>query len=537
MLKNRRVTGWLVLAGIIVVGLYISFIIIQNATEEDLKISMLKQQILQQKAQTDNLASQVETDLLAIIKNLETVASLDDAKKGDFSSDIFLEQLRKTYQNLNERTEISSLTILDNNGFVVNDIDENDEGSSIGLDLSFREYAIQTKYTQLPYFSNGFSSFLTGKQAIVITAPIIDDSDVYRGLDLAYLPTIPFFNHYASITNIDAQSIIISDRENRIIFHPDESLIGQDISVIKTNENDISQIPVQYISSDLKEILTTSTITFNQNPTYYIHVFTSTEIIFSQAIDILNSQKIILLTLVTAISIILGLLILYMKKFYLAEQSRFMVIGEMSARFAHDIRNPLSVIRNTMENLKTMYETDDKKQASFDRVERAIMRIAHQVDDVLDFVKERPLRLDRTKMSDVISESLDSITIPSNIKLILPENDVEVICDKKQLAVALNNLILNGIQAIDGEGTIEISVEENNDEIIIQVEDSGKAIPKEELNTIFEPLFTTKQYGTGLGLASVKSIIKSHKGTISVTSPPTIFTITLPKTSESNNFQ
>ena len=68
--------------------------------------------------------------------------------------------------------------------------------------------------------------------------------------------------------------------------------------------------------------------------------------------------------------------------------------------------------------------------------------------------------------------------------------------------------------------------------LIIQVKDSGKGIPKEDLDKIFEPLFTTKQIGTGLGLASVKSIIGYHGGVISVTSPPTIFTITLPKKSD-----
>jgi two-component system sensor histidine kinase HydH len=128
--------------------------------------------------------------------------------------------------------------------------------------------------------------------------------------------------------------------------------------------------------------------------------------------------------------------------------------------------------------------------------------------------------------------SLGSIIIPTRIELILPKNDIELVCDWEKLSILLYNLILNAIQSIVDSGTIEISVEENNDEIVIQVKDSGKGIPKENIETIFEPLFTTKQHGTGLGLVSVKSIIESHGGTISVTSPPTIFTITLPKTLE-----
>ena len=133
------------------------------------------------------------------------------------------------------------------------------------------------------------------------------------------------------------------------------------------------------------------------------------------------------------------------------------------------------------------------------------------------------------KLSEIISESSDSLAIPDNIKLILPKNNVELNCDPKKLATAFTNLILNAIQAIDGKGTIEITAEENKGTVIIQVKDSGKGIPQENIDNIFEPSFAIKQQGTGLGLSGVKSIIDAHNGTILVSSKPIIFTITLPK--------
>jgi len=211
------------------------------------------------------------------------------------------------------------------------------------------------------------------------------------------------------------------------------------------------------------------------------------------------------------------------------KNERFMAIGELSARLAHDIRNPLSTIMVTVENIKMKYERDTEDIKEFERLERSISRIVHQIEGVLEFVKERPMEITKSKFSEVIKESLDSITIPENIKLILPKNEVSLLCDKNQFAIAVNNLILNSIQAIDETGTIEISIDENDDQIIIQIIDSGMGIPKEKIDKIFEPLYTTKQQGTGLGLTSVKTIIKSHGGIISVTSPPTIFTITLTK--------
>ena len=211
------------------------------------------------------------------------------------------------------------------------------------------------------------------------------------------------------------------------------------------------------------------------------------------------------------------------------------IIGTLSSRVTHDIRNPLSIIKLSSDLIKKQLVdskiVDSIITEKIELIQDSVERITHQVDDVLDFVRRRPVKLGKIMISEIIRKSLDTLNIPNNVELILPKKDVEILCDKRQFSVVMNNLILNGIQAIDSIGTIEIAVEEDNDVIIIQVKDSGKGISKEDLDKIFEPLFTTKQEGTGLGLASVISIIKGHNGTISVTSPPTIFTITLPKTS------
>jgi len=208
---------------------------------------------------------------------------------------------------------------------------------------------------------------------------------------------------------------------------------------------------------------------------------------------------------------------------------KFALIGQLTGNIAHELRNPISVIQMTLENMKMMYGVDDVKQQQFDRIERSLDRILGQVGEILDFVRVRPIVFEETKFSKVLFESLDSIKIPDDIKLVLPKNDVDMHCDLRQFAIVLNNLILNGIQAISGKGLIVIDVNENHDEIIVEIEDSGKGIPKKDLPNIFNPLFTTKKQGTGLGLVHVKSIVQAHGGTIFVTSRPTIFRITLPK--------
>jgi len=211
---------------------------------------------------------------------------------------------------------------------------------------------------------------------------------------------------------------------------------------------------------------------------------------------------------------------------------KFSTVGEFTSRLAHDLRNPLSVIQITLENFKMMYDVDEKKQIQFEKVERSIARMAHQIDEVLDYVKEKPLTLRNVSFSEILTDTLDSFKIPYDIKLVLPKHDVIFNCDSRQLIIVFSNLILNAIHALKGHGLIVIGLEEKKDEIIIEIEDSGKGISKKDLHHVFDPMFTTKQHGTGLGLVSVKSIITSHGGTISVTSPPTIFRICLPKNHE-----
>ena len=102
--------------------------------------------------------------------------------------------------------------------------------------------------------------------------------------------------------------------------------------------------------------------------------------------------------------------------------------------------------------------------------------------------------------------------------------------DEQKIEVVLVNLIFNAIQAVGKNGTIEITLSDTNDETIIEVKDSGPGIEIKPIEKIFDPLTTSKQQGTGLGLASVKNIVTQHEGRISVTNNPTTFIIRIPKT-------
>ncbi|BDQ31192.1 hypothetical protein NZNM25_01940 [Nitrosopumilus zosterae] len=216
------------------------------------------------------------------------------------------------------------------------------------------------------------------------------------------------------------------------------------------------------------------------------------------------------------------------------KQKKMVQIGEIASRLSHDLRNPLSVIMVSVENLAMLYGTDNQKQKHYDRICHSIDRIVNQVNNVLNYVKDQPTVLSKTKTSRIILDSMDSILIPNNVKINISKNDYDVVCDREQLSIVINNLVVNAIQAVGVKGSIDIRVGKERNWIVFEIEDSGNGISEENLPYIFKPLFTTKKTGTGFGLVSVKSVVESHGGEITVSNSPTIFKVKIPKTPPGN---
>lgn len=216
---------------------------------------------------------------------------------------------------------------------------------------------------------------------------------------------------------------------------------------------------------------------------------------------------------------------------------RLSSIGSLASRLAHDLRNPLSVIKNSMEIMKLRLNDsmDEKIEHQFAMVGRAISRMNHQIEDVLDFVNIAEIKMMHTSIISIIESAISSTDIPKTVKVVMPKNSASVVCDPYRLEVVFSNLLKNASQAMDGKGDIQIRIIENKDDVLVEVEDSGPGIKQEDMENIFEPLFTTKQTGTGLGLASCVSIVKKHGGSISVRNDPTVFTIKLLKVQKKSN--
>ena len=202
-------------------------------------------------------------------------------------------------------------------------------------------------------------------------------------------------------------------------------------------------------------------------------------------------------------------------------------VGELSSRLAHDMRNPLSYINMSTQLLKSKI-TDKENTEKLDVIEKGIARMSHQINDVMDFVRSKEPELKSWNLISILEECFDRLKLPDSIKVTLPKNTLLFKCDRTQFEVLFLNLITNAVDSIKDNGSIEVRISTSPDETKIEIIDSGDGIPEERLLTIFDPLVTYKETGTGLGLASCKNIVKNHRGKIYAKNNPTTFVIILP---------
>lgn len=219
------------------------------------------------------------------------------------------------------------------------------------------------------------------------------------------------------------------------------------------------------------------------------------------------------------------------------------VVGRLAAAIAHEIRNPLNYINLTLDHLRSSFApSDPEKRETFERLatqlKSEVARINRHITDFLKYSRPSALELQPLDLRDEAEDAMRMISgsaaehgtetrVTSNGRLPL------VMADKDLLRSVFTNLLINGVEAIDGQGgTVEIELSpEDNDRARVQITDTGKGIELDDIAKIFEPYYSTKDTGTGLGLAIVKKAIDDHDGSITVSSKPgsgTTFTIILP---------
>ena len=196
-------------------------------------------------------------------------------------------------------------------------------------------------------------------------------------------------------------------------------------------------------------------------------------------------------------------------------------IGEMVAGISHEIRNPLGIIRSSGELLKKKMAALDPPSSIPDIIVEEAVRLDNIITDFLDFAKPRQPNLTSCRIEDILEKNLTFLAPQFEEKGCVVEKQKasllpEVQADSNMLYQAFLNILINGMQSMPGGGKLFVGITSDNDGINIVFEDEGTGIPEEILKKVWDPFFSTRDKGTGLGLGIVKNIIEAHNGTIQI---------------------
>jgi signal transduction histidine kinase len=199
-----------------------------------------------------------------------------------------------------------------------------------------------------------------------------------------------------------------------------------------------------------------------------------------------------------------------------ARAERLATFGQLVGSIGHELRNPLGVMETSLYILRGRIGDDERAQRHAERIGEQLGIASGIISDLLEMIRERPLKRERLLLGKVIDEAR-ALLRPGSTRLVLPSAEagrVRVDGDPSQLRQVLVNLLQNGIEAAGEDGTVELRLSSSGPQIALEVEDSGPGVPDEVRHRLFEPLITTRPKGIGLGLALVKRIVDRHQGTV-----------------------
>ena len=212
-------------------------------------------------------------------------------------------------------------------------------------------------------------------------------------------------------------------------------------------------------------------------------------------------------------------------------------VGQLLAALAHDLRNPLGVIRSSAQVVLDEQQPEDVKQEVARYIIDEVDLLTHRINDFLRYARQKPPESKSVSPERLVHVALwqwkaqglyERITVMTHFDQALPDLYV----DADQITEVLVNLLINACEAMPTDGRVTVAVcREADGRVAVDVSDTGHGISPPNLSRIFEPFFTTKQYGTGLGLTNVKQLIEDNGGSIEVQSEPgngTRFTLRFP---------
>jgi len=207
----------------------------------------------------------------------------------------------------------------------------------------------------------------------------------------------------------------------------------------------------------------------------------------------------------------------------LIRHEKLAAIGEISARLAHEIRNPLATIGGFAKSIPLKYDNKKRTIRNAKIIIKEVQRLENILSNVLDFTKASTPRKTVNDINELVKDTLriiEGYVVTNNIvvALDLAEEELKAEFDSSQIKQVLINVIKNAFNSMQDGGALEIKTSVMDGYVHVDIRDTGKGIPEMYLDAIFDPFFTTNGNGTGLGLSISQRIMQNHNGSLEISS-------------------
>lgn len=567
--------GILSVISIVIFSFTVSYSI-QIVTEENIKSSLVSEQIDRQRIASKSLSQHIGSDLTlvtAVLDGLADSAYLQDARMDSEKTNSLIIQKYHTIDDIIDR-----IFILDKNDTVTTDLSNQGTDQYLGSDFSQKEWVKEAKNELNPVFSKGFER--QGTYTIYIAVPIINkENSEYLGLIGASIPTEKFFSRYGNVHDINSQFLVVYDRNATILaVGADKTLLGKNFfgqtvqNFITQNEilNNLTRTLLSgepnygvYDYGRTERINTGQPVLVRNTPTYFLQVVTPTKEIFSKIGETLFTERLKSYSLLAAVFACVVLLIIFLLKWSNTMEKEVIKrtealnksnvkLGIISKELknsnrslqeannqlrqndklqkefinmaAHELRTPIQPILGLTDVLLDGV-SDSHQSKLLNVIMRNARRLQRLSGDILDVskIESSSLKLSRspielnekiqTVVNDIENRSISERN--KNVRIIFqPKESVTVHVDRDRIYQVLSNLLSNALK-FTKNGRVTINIDHSNkNEVVVTIRDTGTGIPPKLMPNLFSKFVTTSNYGTGLGLFISKGIIEAHGGRI-----------------------